>query len=139
MKTNGNINIITDIDGNKVVLVNDIMFKSRRSIDWSVIEKLLKEYVGKHYEIVETSEKVYVGSDFPDEFAHSKDTIETKGVRLKAKANLISALGKIISIANNKTVYPDYKGKHGAKAKNGWYRYDTMFGLPTYSVDGTMT
>ena len=28
------VSIITDPDGNKVVLINDIRFKSRRSIDW---------------------------------------------------------------------------------------------------------
>ena len=69
-----NINIITDLDGKKIVLINDIRFKSRRNMDWEEVELVLKEYIGKCYEIMETSEKIYIGSDFPDEFAHSNDT-----------------------------------------------------------------
>ncbi len=99
----GNISIIQDVDGNKIVLINDILFKSRRAIDWNEIEQILKKYIGEYYEIAETAEKVYIGADFPDEFSHSKYTKAIKG-------------------ANEK-----------AKAKNGWYRYDTRFGIPVYS------
>ena len=28
------------------------------------------------------------------------------------------------------------KAKHGRDAKNGWYRYDTRFGIPVYSEVG---
>lgn len=57
-----------------MVLINDVRFKSRRGIDWNEIAKYLKQYIGECYEIFETSEKVYIGTDFPDEYAHSKDT-----------------------------------------------------------------
>ena len=40
------------------------------------VEEYLKEYIGNHYEILETAEKVYIGVDFPDEFCHSQDKIE---------------------------------------------------------------
>ena len=33
-------------------------------------------------------------------------------------------------------MYPDYEKKHGRKAKNGWYRYDTRFGIPVYDESG---
>ena len=69
---------------------------------------------------------------FPDEFAHSKYTKAIKGANEKAKANSVSAIGDLISIADNKMMYPDYEKKHGRKAKNGWYRYDTRFGIPVY-------
>lgn len=75
------INIITDIDGTKIVLINDIRFKVRRGIKWAVIENYLKEYVGKYYEILETSEKIYIGTDFPDEYSHSTDTKCLKGAK----------------------------------------------------------
>lgn len=55
---------ISDKDGKQLVLINDIKFKTRRTIDWKMVESYLKEYIGNHYEILETSEKVYVGSVF---------------------------------------------------------------------------
>ena len=58
--------------------------------------------------ILETCEKIYIGNDFPDEFCHSKDKIRLKG-------------------ANEK-----------AKAKKGWYRYDTRFGIPKYDENGEL-
>ena len=118
------------------MLINDILFKSRRSIEWDEIEKLLRKFIGNYYEIAETAEKIYIGSDFPDEFAHSKYTKAIKGANEKAKANSVSAIGDLISIADNKMMYPDYEKKHGRKAKNGWYRYDTRFGIPVYDESG---
>ena len=34
---------------------------------------------------METSDMVYIGADFPDEFAHSKDTKELRGANMYAK------------------------------------------------------
>ena len=113
-------------------MINDVRFKSRRNINWIEIEEYLKEYIGEYYEILETSEKVYIGTDFPDEFSHSQDTKNTKGANEKAKANTITAIGELIEIAYNKAEYPDYFNKHGSKAKYGWYRYDVRFALPVY-------
>lgn len=58
---NGNIEIIKDADGRSLVIVNDIRFRGRQRIDWKDVELYLKEYIGNCYEILETSEKVYVG------------------------------------------------------------------------------
>ena len=137
-KSTDNVSIITDPDGKKVVLINDIRFKSRRSIDWNEIETYLKQYVGKCFEILDTSDKVYIGTDFPDEFAHSKDTKEVKGANEKAKANAITAIENLIEIAADKTGFPDYNNKHGNKAKYGWYRYTTRFGIPVYDESGEL-
>ena len=131
-----NISIVRDADGNNIVLINDILFKSRRSIDWDEIEQILRQFIGEYYEIAETAEKVFIGSDFPDEFTHSKYTKAIKGANEKAKANVITAIGELIQIADNKTEFPDYDRRHGNKAKNGWYRYDTRFGIPVYSELG---
>ena len=131
-----NIFMVQDADGNNIVLINDILFKSRRSIDWDEIEQILREFIGEYYEIAETAEKVYIGSDFPDEFTHSKYTKGIKGANEKAKANVITAIGELIQIADNKAEFPDYDRRHGNKAKNGWYRYDTRFGIPVYSELG---
>ena len=133
-----NINVITDLDGSKVVLINDLRFISRSSIDWSLVEKYLLEYVGEFYEIAETSEKIYIGTDFPDEFSHSMDTKGLKGANKKAKANMVSAIGELIQIADHKAESPAYENRHKRKARYGWYRYDTRFGLPVYDENGNL-
>ena len=131
-----NVSIVRDADGNNIVLINDILFKSRRSIDWDEIEQILRKFIGEYYEIAETAEKVFIGSDFPDELTHSKYTKAIKGANEKAKANVITAIGELIQIADNKAEFPDYDRRHGNKEKNGWYRYDTRFGIPVYSELG---
>lgn len=133
-----NINIITGLDGRKIAFINDIRFKSRKNINWKEIEGYLKEYIGKCFEIVETSEKVYIGADFPDEFTHSNDTKLLKGANIKAKANIFPAIGELIQIATDKSIHPDYNAKHGSKAKYGWYKYKTHFGIPAYDKDDNL-
>lgn len=132
------VSIITDGEGRNIVLINDLLFKSRKSIDWDYVEQRLKEYIGSCFEILETSEKIYVGAEFPDEFAHSKDTIKLKGTNEKAKANMPIALEQLVEIARNKRESPDYGNKHGNDAKYGWYRYTTNFGIPVYSEEGML-
>ena len=39
-----NVNIITDLDGKKIVLINDIRFKAKKREDWKDVEEYLKEY-----------------------------------------------------------------------------------------------
>lgn len=126
------ISVIVDPDGKKIVLINDVRFKSRRTLDWNEVEEFLKEYIGKNFEITETCERIYIGTEFPDEFSHSMDTKGLKGANKKAKANISIAIEELIEIATNKKEYPDFNDKHGKKAKQGWYRYDTRFGLPVY-------
>ena len=77
-EANRNVNIIHDENGKSIVMINDIRFKTRRTIDWAKVEEYLKEYIGSYYEILETSEKVFIGPDFPDEFCHSQDKIHLK-------------------------------------------------------------
>ena len=103
---NKSVSIITDLDGSKIALINDIRFKSRKGIDWNEVEQYLKEYIGEYFEISETSEKIYIGSDFPDEFSHSNDTKGLKGANMKAKANITPAIGELIQIASEKAQYP---------------------------------
>ncbi len=137
-KSSENINIICDENGRKLVLINDIRFKGKKREEWEEIEKYLKEYVGKCYEITETAEKVYIGKDFPDEFSHGKDKTMLKGPNAKAKANASQVVGELIQIASNKTFSQDYNSKHKNKAKFGWYRYDTRLALPVYNDDGEL-
>ena len=131
-----NVNIICDADGKKFVLINDIRFKGKVREEWEEVEMYLKEYIGKYYQIAETSEKIYIGKEFPDEFVHAKDKTMLKGANAKAKANASQAVGELIQIATNKSSAPDYHSKHKSKAKYGWYRYDTRLALPVYNDAG---
>lgn len=131
-------NIIKDADGKSIVLIKDLCFKGRRSVDWNIVEKYLKEYIGQCMEITETSDMVYIGTDFPDEFAHSRDTKELRGANMYAKANSSGVIKEMIEIATNKTFAENYAQKHNADAKFGWYRYDTRFAIPVYDDAGEL-
>lgn len=135
---NKTVEIVQDVDGKNIVLINDIMFKSRRLLNWDDVEKCLKKYIGQCVEIIETAEKVYIGTDFPDEFTHSVDTKKLRGANEKAKANMASAVLELIQIADSKMESIDYDNKHKSRAKNGWYRYDTRFGIPVYNESGDL-
>ena len=40
-----NVNIITDLKGNRIVLINDIIFKGKRSVNWDDVKNYLETYV----------------------------------------------------------------------------------------------
>lgn len=125
-----------ETEGRKTVQIHNILFQSRRKTDWKIIEEYLKGYIGKSFVIEETAERIYIGTDFPDEFCHSVDTRALKGANIKAKANIAAALCELVQTATKRAIYPDYQEKHGAKARYGWHRYDTQFGLPVYDANG---
>ncbi len=87
---------------------------------------------------METSEMIYIGSDFPDEFVHSEEKIRTRGANEKARANIVDAVAEIIQIATNQKKSEDYGKKHGRKEEYGWYRYDIRFGIPIYNNNGEL-
>lgn len=127
-----NVNIICDAEGKKLVLINDIRFKGKTREEWNEVEEYLKEYVGQYYEIAETSEKVYIDSDFPDEYASSESRLALKGAVAKAKANAAQGIPELIQIATNQEYSSNEKKKHRKDAKLGWYRYNVRFALPVY-------
>ena len=135
----GNISVISDAEGKKVVVINDLRFKRSKNVDWNMVENYLKEYIGSCTEILDTNELIYIGSDFPDEYSHSKDTKVLRGPNEYAKANASVAIRELIQIAANKTFSENKKSKHNSKAKYGWYRYDTRFAVPKYNNDGELT
>lgn len=127
-----NVNIITNLDGRKIVLINDIRFRAKRREDWKDVETYLKEYVKEFYEIAETSEKIFISTDFPDEYANSESRMALKGAVAKAKANAAQGIPELIQIATNREYSENIKNKHAKDAKYGWYRYDVRFALPVY-------
>lgn len=60
MKKENIIDIITDEDGRKIVVITDIRFKGKRNIDWEDVENYLKEYVGKCYTVFMLSKKCFL-------------------------------------------------------------------------------
>ena len=74
-----NVSVIQDVDGNNIVMINDIAFKGKRSVEWSDVEKYLRQYVGDIYRIAETEDIIYIGTDLPDEYSGSNYTKHIKG------------------------------------------------------------
>ena len=136
--TKRNVSIIHDAEGNKIVLINDIIFKGKRSVEWADVEKYLRQYVGEFYQIADTKDIIYIGTDLPDEYAGSNYTKHIKGTVAKAKANAAQAIPEMIEIATTKVYEENKKNKHSRHAKNGWYRYDTRFALPVYQENGEL-
>ena len=135
-KEKRNISVIKDAEGNKIVMINDIIFKGKRKVDWKDVEEYLKTYVGEVYNIAETEDLVYIGGKLPEEYTGSIYTKNLKGTLAKAKANASQGLGEMIEIGIGKRYQENKKSKHSRDAKYGWYRYDTRFGLPVYDEEG---
>lgn len=131
-----NVNLITDLKGNKIVLINDIIFKGKRSVDWDDVKAYLENYVDKYYEIAETKDIVHIGAEFPDEYTGSRYTYSLKGANAKAKANASQGIPEMLEIAMGKHFRQNSGEKHRRDAANGWYRYDSRFALPVYDDSG---
>ncbi len=52
MEKNKNINVIKDLNGKDIVLINDIKFKGKRSINWDDVNG--KRYL---YDVIKTKKK----------------------------------------------------------------------------------
>lgn len=133
---NRNVTITTDSNGQRIVLINDILFKGKRNVNWNDVENYLKQFVGEFYSIADTGELIFIGSDLPDEYSHSKYTYQLKGASAKAKANAAQGLPEMIKIAVGKQHEANRKSKHSNDAKYGWYRYESRFALPVFSECG---
>ncbi|MDE6566443.1 MAG: hypothetical protein K2K70_01775 [Lachnospiraceae bacterium] len=131
-----NIDITRNADGNMIVIISNICFKGKRKINWDDVEAYLKQYIGGFYDIMESGDRVYIGSDFADEFGGSNDTARLKGTLAKAKANAVQGIPKLIEHASGKRYKENLADKHVHNAKYGWYRYDSRFALPVYGNNG---
>ena len=127
------VHVVEDLDGNKIAIIHDIIFKGKRTIEWGDVEEYLKRFVGEEYTIEATGDLIYIGTYLPDEYAHSNYTKLLKGANAKAKANATHGLPEIIEIATEKAHKENYKEKHNKDAKYGWYKYTSRFALPVYS------
>ena len=133
------VNVAEDLDGNKIVFIHDVKFKGKRSIKWTDVEDYLKQFIGESYVIEDTKDMIYIGTDFPDEYAHSEYTTALKGVNAKAKANAAQGVPELIEIATEKEYRENSKEKHSKDAKFGWYRYLSRFAMPVCDDNGEIT
>ena len=131
-----NIEIIHDIAGNKIVVVNDIRFKGKRKINWNDVREYLKEFVDEFYTIADTKDIIYIGKDLPDEYTGSKYTRSMMGGIAKAKAYIAQGIPELIQVATNRRFKENLEDKHNMNAKFGWYRYDSRFAIPVYDEMG---
>lgn len=136
VKGKRSVSVIQDVDGNNIVIINDIRFRGKRSIDWKDVREYLKEYIGEFYTIAATGDVIYIGSDLPNEYSGSKYTHSIKGANAKAKANAAQGIPELIEIAVGKHFRENNEEKHWRNAKYGWYRYDSRFALPVYNETG---
>ena len=130
------VNVVEDLKGNKIVVIHDVIFQGKRSVEWEDVEQYLKRFVGEEYTIEETGDLIYIGADLPDEYTHSNYTMLLRGTNAKAKANAAQGLPELIEIAAEKAHKDNYKEKHNRDAKYGWYRFDTRFALPVFDETG---
>ena len=137
-KTKREFSVIQDVDGNNIVVINDIRFKGKRSINWKEVRAYLKEFVGEFYTIAATGDAIYIGTDLPNEYSGSQYTHSIKGANAKAKANAAQGIPELIEIAVGKHFRENKEDKHWRNAKYGWYRYDSRFALPVYGKDGEL-
>jgi len=133
-----NVNVITDLDGKKIVVIQDIIFYGKQNINWNEVELYLKRYVDDYFGIIETGDIVYIGKDLPYEYKGSEYSSNLKGGLAKAKANVSQGIPELVQIANNKRYRENIKKKHKKDARYGWYRYDTRFALPVYDNEGDL-
>lgn len=130
------INIIEDLDGRKIVVIHDILFKGKRSMAWDEVKNYLKKYVGEVYTIEDTNDEIYIGADLPNEYTGSEYTYKLKGTNVKAKANAVQGIPELIEIATKKRFRENNNIKHRKDAQNGWYLYDALFALPISDLEG---
>ena len=135
-KTERNVSVIRDANGNNIVVINDIIFRGKQSIQWDDVEEYLSRFVGDFYTIADTKEIVYMGTDLPDEYAHSVYTSILKGANAKAKANAAQGIPEMVETSMGKRFVVNKKEKHKKDAKHGWYKYESRFALPVFGEDG---
>lgn len=132
------VNVVEDLDGNKIVFIHDIVFKGKRSVELSDVEAYLKRFVGEEHIVEDTGDLVYIGPDLPDEYTHSNYTMLLRGANAKAKANAAQGIPEMLLSANEREFEENRKDKHSKNAKYGWYSYVTRFALPVYEENGNI-
>ena len=54
------LKIVVNEQGNRVVIIPEIIFMNKQNIDWREVEKYLECYVGELVEISESKDFIYI-------------------------------------------------------------------------------
>ena len=57
------VNVVEDLKGNKIVVIHDVIFQGKRSVEWVDVEQYLKRFVGEEY----TEDEEDYDSDYLDD------------------------------------------------------------------------
>ena len=136
MKLTNNVLVVLDENGEKIVVIPQIIFKGKRSISWEEVEKHLIRYIGRIFEVSETRDLVLIDKTFVDEYVGSDYTRKLVGALPKVKANMSQGIPQMIEIATEKRWKEDFDKKHKKRAGKGWFRYNTRFALPITNANG---
>lgn len=117
--------------------VEIILFSGKQNIPWHNVEMYLKKYIGHTYTVAEYKDDIFIGSDFPDEYAESKYTKSLRGAAAKANANAAQIIDSLIICAKNRRWVENKDIKHNSNASAGRYRYDTFFSIPVQGSNDT--
>ena len=121
-----NISVVRDEDGNKIVVVNDVIFKGKKIV-WEDVERYLKRYVGEFYKIADDSEIIFIGTELPGEYTGSVYTKRMHGAGEKAKANAAQIIPEMIQIAQNGTYESNRKEKHSTFIDTAFIKWEKVF------------
>lgn len=98
-----NVSVIKDADNNSIVMINDIRFKGKRSINWDEVNAYIEEFVGDEYIIAETSDVVYIGSDLPDEYTRFQIYGTLTWDKCKGEGKCVTRNSRVNSYSKRKT------------------------------------
>ena len=131
-----NLVVARDINGEKFVIIPQVIFRGKRSISWKEVEKYLIRYIGKIFEVSDTKDLILIDRGFVDEYTGSVYTNKLVGALPKVKANMSQGIPELIEIATNRRWKEDFENRHKNKAGRGWYRYNTRFAMPVTNDKG---
>ncbi len=123
-------------DGKKEVVLPHVIFAGRKNMDWNKVEEYLLQYVSDVIRVADTDDFISIDRTFADEYTSSIYTRKLKGGLVKVKANMVQGVPEMIEIATDKRWNEDFKRKHGKRAEQGWYRYNSRFAMPVLDEDG---
>ena len=136
MDWSNDVLVVIDENGEKIVVIPQVIFKGKRTISWEDVEKYLIRYIGKIFEVSETKDLIVIDRMFVDEYTGSDYTKKLVGALPKVKANMSQGIPQMIEIATKKRWKENFDHKHKKKAGNGWFRYNSRFALPITNNDG---
>lgn len=129
------------VNGENIVWIDNNPLTSKELRDHKAIANYIAEHIGEMYTIIESGQRVYLGTELPGEYTQSKYTSylnKRDKQTLRAKNKAASGLGEMIEIATNRR-WEATRHKQNKDAKYGIYRYDSSFAFPITQKDGSIS